>query len=134
MLEHLLAGSIGAASAHSALEQTIRYTERESSDLKALYSHIVNELGTQSITQEKDEDEDDLLPNGFGMLSDLQSQIDTLEDTISSQQKEIVVLETKLEDRHEEIFKYRMEAQRANQENEELRGKITKLPRNPSLK
>jgi hypothetical protein len=133
MLEHLLAGSIGAASAHSALEQTIRYTERESSDLKALYSHIVNELGTQSITQEKD-DKEDLLPNGFGMLSDLQSQIDTLENTVSGQQKEILVLETKLEDRYEEIFKYRMETQRANQENEELRSKLTQLPRNPSLK
>ena len=134
MLEHLLAGSIGAASAHSALEQAIRYSERESSDLKALYSHIVNELGTQGVTQEIDDEEDDLLPNGFGMLSNLQSQIDTLEETVKGQQNEIAVLETKLEDRYEEIFKYRMQAQRANQENEELRGQLTQLPRNPSLK
>ncbi len=134
MLEHLLAGSIGAASAHSALEQTIRYSERESSDLKALYSHIVNELGTQSIANDKEDEEDDLLPNGFGMLSSLQSQIDTLEATVSQQQKEIEMLEAKLEARYEEIFKYRMESQQANQENDELRGQLNQLPRNPSLK
>ena len=134
MLEHLLAGSIGAASAHSALEQTIRYSERESGDLKALHSHIVNELGTQSLAKNKNDDFEDSLPNGFGMLSDLQAQIDTLEETVYNQQEEITTLESKLENRHEEIFKYRMEAQRANQENEELRGQLTQLPRNPSMK
>lgn len=134
MLEHLLAGSIGAASAHSAIEQTIRYSDRESSDLKALYSHIYNELSTKSVAQGIEDEEDDLLPNGFGMLSSLQSQIDTLESTVSQQQKEIESLEAKLEARYEEIFKYRMETQKANQENDELRGQLNQLPRNPSLK
>ncbi|WP_372737720.1 hypothetical protein [Neptunomonas sp.] len=134
MLEHLLAGSIGAASAHSAIEQTIRYSDRESSDLKALYSHIYNELSTKSVAQGIEDEEDELLPNGFGMLSSLQSQIDTLESTVSQQQKEIASLEAKLEARYEEIFKYRMETQKANQENDELRGQLNQLPRNPSLK
>jgi Na+/proline symporter len=132
MIEHLLAGSIGAASAHSALEQTIRYSQRESSDLKALYSHIVNELSTQSIVQkqENEDTDDDHLPNGFGMLSSLQSQIDTLEATIIAQQKEIVLLETKLDTRYEEIFKYRTESQRIKQENDDLRNQENLLQRN----
>ena len=134
MLEHLLAGSIGAASAHSALEQTIRYSDRESSDLKALYSHIVNELSTQSVVMEKEDEDDDSLPNGFGMLSNLQSQIDNLESTITQQQREIEVLESKLEARYEEIFKYRIEAQKAHQESEELRGQLHQLPRSSSSK
>lgn len=46
MVEHVLAGSIGSASAHQAIENTIRYNSREESDLKALYSHIVTELQT----------------------------------------------------------------------------------------
>ncbi|SIT00221.1 sodium:solute symporter family protein [Neptunomonas antarctica] len=137
MIEHLLAGSIGAASAHSALEQTIRYSERESSDLKALYSHIVNELSTQSVVQkqgnEDADDDDDHLPNGFGMLSSLQSQIDTLEATITAQQQEIVLLETKLDTRYEEIFKYRTESQRIKQENDDLRNQANLLPRNVNV-
>jgi len=129
MLEHLLAGSIGAASAHNSLEQSIRYSDRESSDLKALYSHIVSELNTQSLIEKTSDDEDTLLPNGFGMLSDLQTQIDDLEQTVTEQKQEIESLESKLDSRYEDIFKYRVDAQRALQENTDLREQLQELTR-----
>ena len=131
MLEHVLAGSIGAASAHNALEQTIKYSERESSELKALYSHIMTGLGSQSVVQQEDTEED-MLPNGFGMISNLQSQIDLLESTVIEQRKSLDALESKLEARYEEVFRYRVESQRVTQENIDLREQIAILTRRES--
>jgi len=132
MLEHMLAGSIGAASAHSAIEQQVRYSDRESSELKALYSHIVTGLNNQATYNPETKDpEDTALPNGFGMISDLQNQIDSLETLSTDQKRMLVELEAKLESRYEEIFKYRMEAQRLGKENEDLRQQLTTLSRTP---
>ncbi len=131
MLEHFLAGSIGAASAHNSLEQSIHYTERESNDFKALYSHLVSEINAQALIDTED-NEQDYLPNGFGMISSLQSQLDTLELTVSEQKKQIESLESKLEARYQEIFEYRMETQRTQIENEELREQISLLSRRES--
>ena len=133
MLEHMLAGSIGAASAHSAIEQQIRYSDRESSELKALYSHIVTGLNNQTaMDKENKEDNESVLPNGFGMITDLQAQIDSLEATSTDQKRMLIELEAKLEARYEEIFKYRMEAQRSIKENEELRQQVSTLARKDS--
>ncbi|WP_051559780.1 sodium:solute symporter family protein [Marinobacterium jannaschii] len=44
MVEKVLAGSIGAAAAHHALETHIRYSEREAIELKIVYDHILSEL------------------------------------------------------------------------------------------
>ncbi|MGB2222138.1 hypothetical protein [Neptunomonas sp.] len=132
MLEHMLAGSIGAASAHSAIEQQVRYSDRESSELKALYSHIVTGLNNQvTYDPETKDPEDSVIPNGFGMISDLQKQIDSLEALSTDQKRMLIELEAKLESRYEEIFKYRMEAQRLGKENEDLRQQLTTLSRPP---
>jgi Na+/proline symporter len=123
MVEHVLAGSIGAASAHQAIEKTIRYNTREESDLKALYSHIVSELQTT----EKDSTSDSGTASGgygYGLIEDLQSQIDELEDKVKNQSSTIIMLEAKLDARYEEIFKYRMEAQKSRQDNEVLQDEL----------
>jgi flagellar biosynthesis chaperone FliJ len=123
MVEHVLAGSIGAASAHQAIEKTIRYNTREESDLKALYSHIVSELQTT----EKESASDSASASGgygYGLIEDLQSQIDELEDKVKNQSSTINILEAKLDARYEEIFKYRMEAQKARQDNEVLQDEL----------
>lgn len=128
MVEHVLAGSIGAASAHNAIEQTIRYSERESSDLKALYSHILSELNnSQEIVHSDSDDSDVALPNGFGMLSSLQRQIDEYETTVFEQKQTIERLEEKLEIHYQETFDFRLEAQKLRQENADLREQISVL-------
>lgn len=126
ILEHVLAGSIGAASAHSALAQSIKYSEREASELKALYSHIASELKSPGLVQEEDPDEG--FNDGFGMLFSLQTQVDTLEETVARQQQELATLEAKLEARQEETFRYRIQAQKIALENQELRERLGFLP------
>lgn len=120
MLEHVLAGSIGSASAHTAMEERITYTEREAADLKALYSHIVNELQGQV---RADQAEEGTL-GGYQFLDQMQSQLDEMEATISEQKTRISELESRLEARYEEIFKHRMEAQKLRVENESLRRRL----------
>lgn len=124
MVEHVLAGSIGAASAHKAIENTIRYNAREESDLKALYSHIVTELQT---TEKETSSSGQSEHSGYGLIDDLQNQIDDLEERIASQQKTISLMESKLESRYEEIFKYRLEAQKSKQDNAMLRDELQKM-------
>lgn len=120
MLEHILGGSIGSASAHAAMEDRIHYTDRESADLKALYSHIVSELQGQ-VRAEASEGSN---IGGYQFLDEMQTQIDDLESTISSQKKQISELESRLEARYEEIFKHRMDAQKLRVENESLRRRL----------
>ena len=136
MLEQILAGAIGAASAHTAIEENIRYTDRERSDLTALYSHIVNELqGSYRFHPDKSHEPQS---RGFEMLDDLQDQLEHLQLKIDQQNGEMEQLEYKLERQHQEIFDYRVEAQRLRHENETLReqllaegqGDHSALPRN----
>lgn len=122
MLEQMLAGAIGAASAHTALEENIRYTDRERSDLTALYSHIVNELqGSYRFHPDK---VDEPQSRGFEMLGDLQDQLEQLQRQMEQQNKEREQLETKLERQYQEIFDYRVEAQRLRHDNEVLRQQL----------
>lgn len=124
MVEHVLAGSIGAASAHKAIENTIRYNSREEGDLKALYSHIVTELqATEKDGTEKNGSEQ----SGYGLIEDLQNQIDDLEDRVKDQQKTISEMEMKLEARYEEIFKYRIESQKTKQDNTMLKAELQQI-------
>ena len=88
-------------------------------------------LGSQSVVQQEDTEED-MLPNGFGMISNLQSQIDLLESTVIEQRKSLDALESKLEARYEEVFRYRVESQRVTQENIDLREQIAILTRRES--
>ena len=124
MLEHVLAGSIGSASAHAAIEERINYTEREEADLKALYSHIVNELQGQV----RQESSSSASIGGYQFLDEMQSQIDELETTVSAQKKQIAELEARLEARYEEIFTHRMEAQKLRVENDTLRRRLVDQP------
>ena len=121
MVEHVLAGSIGAASAHKAIENTIRYNNKEQADLKALYSHIVTELQT---TEKENTGVSQSGTTGYGFIEDLQTQIDDLEDKVCAQNKEIDSLESKLESRYEEIFKIRLESQKTKQDNLHLRKEL----------
>lgn len=129
MVEHVLAGSIGAASAHKAIENTIRYNTREQSDLKALHSHIVSELQS---TEKDNQSAQQTEHSGFGLIEDLQSQIDDLEDQLAAKQKTLSIMETKLESRYQEIFKYRLAAQKALQDNVQLRDEMKTLIKNRS--
>lgn len=123
MVEHVLAGSIGAASAHKAIENTIRYNSREASDLKALYSHIVTELqATEKDSVKKDTNQQ----SGYGLIEDLQNQIDNLEHQVQAQQKTISALEVKLEARYADIFKYRIQSQKTEQDNAMLKVELQK--------
>ncbi|WP_286239306.1 sodium:solute symporter family protein [Neptuniibacter halophilus] len=124
MVEHVLAGSIGSASAHQAIENTIRYNSREESDLKALYSHIVTELQTTEKDSTSSHSNDH---TGYGLIAELQTQIDSLEEEVSQQQKIIQKMEVKLEARYEEIFRYRMEAQKSKQDNALLRDELKQI-------
>jgi len=123
MVEHTLAGSIGAASAHSTMENSIRYTEREAADLQALYSHIVTELGGQSIA-DPEVSETKAEQGSFGLIEELQTQIDKLQTKVQKQDRLIQQMEEKLEQRYEEIFRYRMDAQKAQQDNQNLKKEL----------
>ncbi|WP_299183221.1 hypothetical protein [uncultured Neptuniibacter sp.] len=124
MVEHVLAGSIGAASAHKAIESTIRYNSREESDLKALYSHIVTELQT---TEKESSQSSQTEHSGYALIEDLQNQIDELEDRLGEQTKLINTMEVKLDARYEEIFKYRLEAQKYKRDNVQLRKELKQV-------
>ncbi|NVK43025.1 MAG: sodium:solute symporter [Oceanospirillaceae bacterium] len=127
MLEHVLAGAIGAASAHHAIEASIRYSDREASDLKALYSHLVSELHGQHLTTR---DTASGVKSGksttdhYGMINELQRTIEEQQQQLAAQEAQIASLEAKLEGRYEEIFNFRLEAQRLRQENELLRHEL----------
>ncbi len=122
MMEQMLAGAIGAASAHTAIEENIRYTDRERSDLTALYSHIVNELqGSYRFHPDKAHEPQS---RGFEMLDDLQNQLEHLQLKIDQQSTELEQLAAKLERQYQEIFDYRVEAQRLRNENETLRKQV----------
>lgn len=124
MLEHVLAGSIGSAGAHSAMESQIRYTDKEASDLQAVFSHIVSELQSPSVSSDLPVPEQKEA-GSFGLIEDLQGQIDQLQTQIKDKEHQICSLEEKLETSYEQIFKYRIEAQKVNQENEALRQEIS---------
>ncbi|GGO81183.1 hypothetical protein GCM10011348_19650 [Marinobacterium nitratireducens] len=130
MLEHVLSGAIGAASAHHAIETSIRYSDREASDLKALYSHLVSELqGQQLASQDTGSSGRDHASrtDQYGMVGDLQSTIEQLERRLAEQQEQIAGLEAKVEERYEEVFRYRLEAQKLQQENDLLRRELGAL-------
>lgn len=125
MVEHVLAGSIGAASAHATLEQNTRYTNRESSDLKALHSHLVKEVSSSSLA-ENITYEDDIAGNNIALIRNLQIQIDDLELKLKQKEQLINSLESKLDRRHEDIHKFRMISQKAELEVIALRLELEK--------
>ncbi|WP_372597950.1 hypothetical protein [Amphritea sp.] len=124
MLEHVLAGSIGAASAHKAMESGIRYNPREAADLKALYSHLAVELTQQRMPGYEDFNDSETGSQSYGLINNLQNKIKKHEQTIRIQDKQIEDLEARLEARYQEVFRTRLETQKVRQENEMLKLQI----------
>lgn len=124
MLEHVLAGSIGAASAHKAMESGIRYNPREAADLKALYSHLAVELTQQRMPGHEDFNGSETGSQSYGLINNLQNKIKKHEQTIRMQDKQIEDLEARLETRYQEVFRTRLETQKVRQENEMLKLQI----------
>lgn len=124
MLEHVLAGSIGAASAHKAMESGIRYNPREAADLKALYSHLAVELTQQRMPGHEDFNDSETGSQSYGLINNLQNKIKKHEQTIRIQDKQIEDLEARLEARYQEVFRTRLETQKVRQENEMLKLQI----------
>jgi len=114
MLEQRLAGSIGAASAHSAVEESIEYSEREAADLRSLFSHLASELNASVI------EKDDADSEGIDMLLRLQEANEQQTDTLKRLQKRVEELESVVDRQYKQIFDYRMEAQRLRVERETL--------------
>ncbi|GGK57806.1 sodium:solute symporter [Amphritea balenae] len=125
MVEHVLAGSIGSASAHKAMESNIRYNSREAADLKALYSHLVVELNQQQVSGHELLEQPESTQS-YGLVNNLQTKIKKLEQKLTLRDKELEQLEIKLESRYQEIFRYRLDAQKTRQENEKLKLQIEK--------
>jgi len=119
MIEQRLAGSIGAASAHSAIEEAIDYSEREAADLRSLFSHLASELNASVI-------ENDSEGEGIDMLARLQESNEEQTQKLKSLQRRVEQLEETVDRQYKEIFDYRMMAQRLQVEREDL---IKKLDR-----
>jgi len=123
MLEQRLAGSIGAATAHSAVEESINYSEREAADLRSLFSHLASELNASII--EKDDSESE----GIDMLMRLQEANEQQSLTLKRLQKRVDELEGIVDRQYKEIFDYRLEAQKLRVERE---GLVERLDRRKS--
>ncbi|MGY0639089.1 MAG: hypothetical protein ACW7DW_19355, partial [Paraglaciecola chathamensis] len=66
-------------------------------------------------------------PTSFGLIEELQTQLDDLEDKVARQKVTIEQLEDKLETRYQEITKYRLESQKIKQENLQLTKELNLL-------
>ena len=122
MIEHRLAGSIGAAGAHSAIEDSISYSDRESADLRALFSHLASGL---KLSKSDGHGQQIISGEGSQFFRDLQKGNELLNNEIAQLRNSNKVLEEKLDRQYQEIFKYRLEAQRLNLENETLKAQLT---------
>ncbi|WP_210396521.1 sodium:solute symporter family protein [Motiliproteus sediminis] len=112
-LEHVLAGAIGTAGAHQALETSISYSEREQQDLKAIYSHIMVELKQQ----EKRSDGNVTAGGGqYGLVEKLQQRIAELERELEAQSQQLERLSDRLSRSDEKLFEQRVLNQKLNQE------------------
>ncbi len=105
MLEHALAGSIGAASAHSAIQSHVQYSARESNELNTIYHHISSELNSKPPEDTSQHDRNKTIDL-------LQTRIATLERDIAAKQQEIDRLQRHLDSRYDDIHRLRMDVQR----------------------
>ncbi|HEY5718058.1 MAG TPA: hypothetical protein VIS52_06140 [Motiliproteus sp.] len=112
-LEHVLAGAIGAASAHQAIEKAINYSEREQRDLREIYSHIMVELKSQ---QQKESGKQPTESNQLGLIAQLQQRIDELERELEAQSQQVERLTERLSRTDEKLFKQRLHNQQLTQE------------------
>ncbi len=121
MLEHLLAGSIGAANSHKAIENRIKYTAQETKDLKAVYSHILSELHGQGENTEKRLPSSEHDDNRYSFIEKLQKTIDEQEAQLEEQQQALDKA-TELRDKSDQrLFDQRILNQKLVQEIKSLK-------------
>jgi len=115
LLETTLAGSIGAASAHRVIETGIGYSERERRDLRAIYAHIVTELGGRmEVLESREPPSDDGVRYSF--VGELQTTIERQEHELAELKEALERQNLKLERRDEELFEQRILNQKLMQE------------------
>jgi len=125
MLEQVLSGAIGAASAHKAIESRIKYDQRETRDLKAIYSHILTELHGQSAAQNATPappDEED--GNRYSLIETLQNKIDDHETQLQEQQHALDRAVALRDSSDQKLFEQRLLNQKLVQEVKTLRGRL----------
>lgn len=120
LIEQLLAGAIGAASAHSAVANGISYASREAEDLKALYSHLVDEISPPT-DSETASDDPGMYSNRYDALVKLQQQLEKSEQHNRTLTAQLRQLESRLERQYDQNFKLRLNEQRLRRENEQLK-------------
>ncbi|MEH6578570.1 MAG: hypothetical protein V7731_16025 [Amphritea sp.] len=108
MIEHELAGSIGAASSHSAMQSYVQYSVKESNELKAIYHHISTELKSTDTQTIGKHDRDKT-------IDVLQTRIAVLESEIAEREEEIETLHNSLDERYVEIHHLRLQTQKNQQ-------------------
>ncbi len=110
VVEHILSGSIGSAAAHRAIETCLTYSEREVSDLQAIYSDV---LGVLLTTPQELSQQADFITAETGSV---QHRADELEAKIREREAQIL----ELQDQHKALYEqFRHEQVRA--------GKIMRL-------
>lgn len=122
-LEHALSGLIGTAGAHQAIEKVIHYSDRETRDLQAIYSHIRTELKAQPAALSAAAENIQANPtgdNGLSFIEGLQNQIDELKQTVEQQQQQQQHLQQRLERSDQKLFEQRIVNQKQIQQIEEL--------------
>ena len=122
MLERLLAGSIGAAAAHSVIANAVRYSEREEADLKALYSHLFSELHPR--IENLDETKRNHQGADHAELTALQRRIEQLERDNAQQSRNLDELSKRLDQEYQKAFELRVSEQKLKRENSALKEKL----------
>lgn len=123
-VEHALSGIIGSAGAHQALEKVIHYSDRETRDLQAIYSHIQTELKSQpgiANAAIEAQPNDPNSASGLSFIENLQGQIDQLKATIETQQLQQQKLKQRLDNSDQKLFDQRIVNQKQLQQLEELK-------------
>lgn len=127
MLEHALTGCVGSSSAHAAMEYHVRYSSREAQDLQTLYSQLVAEVDNSQFHSLENTAEQ----NNLNILEDLQRKIDRLQQQTLEQDTKIEQLERKLDTSLDKSHSQRIEIQKLQQENSNLRQQITRYIKQP---
>lgn len=124
LLENALSGAVGSASAHSAIDTHIHYSERETQDLHTVYNHLSIEIEGHINLQDAALAE---TPDGSGrynFIDNLQNTIEEKNEAIRSIQKEHDKAQLSLDSISQKLFDIRLTNQKLTQENARLKQQI----------
>ncbi len=129
LLENVLGGAVGSASAHTTIEAKIRYTERESEDLQTVFNHLSSEIQGHLEKQEVEEHPLDGTDGTgrYSFIDDLQSAIDEKDAQINEAQQEFEKLQFSLDSLSQKLFDQRLVNQKLSQENSRLKRRLSDL-------